>query len=192
MVNKDGQIYSTEDGALAVSILPPKKILADAYQRFESEKLLPILFNEGVPDIYWFVEYFSNPNAITFACWYRSLDQDVPTRLAGIGLVDVPKSMGAGYLKAEISVGFFREFQRRKYTMTLSKLMIEWTFDNSKIELLCGTTPEGNPVMRRFLKALGFDHTFIDCFTTWEGKFCGAWISWLSRAKWGRLQNPDF
>lgn len=184
-IQKENQIYSIGD--LIVAPRLPNVWLQLAWEIMLREDLLDILFYEGRPDKEWFLKQYSAPEMTTFGCFVKTgLDPDV--RLAGFGRV-APYKMGNNYWKAEIAVLFFKDFQRRKYTIPFCRMMTEWIFDNLVFHSIFGTTPLPNRAMLKFIKALGFGGAEVPAFTTWKGEPCGIYLSWMTKEDWKDVRS---
>ena len=185
---KDG-VY--EWGSLAISTPASYDMLAQMYLTMKSDNTLGLLFYEGIPDLRWFVETYSDPKKTVYAAWIRLAQDSV--RLAGFGCCGNSVGMGAeGYTKREISFAIFREFQQRNRTIAWAALMLEHCFDVLAPHSIFGTTPSENKAMLRFFSRLGFGSTYVPDFTSWEGNVCGVYISWMTRNMWQTRQQPDF
>ena len=185
-ITKNGQVYSCGD--LIVAPRLPAAWLQLAWELMVKEDLLDVLFYEQRPEKDWFLNTYSAPEVTTFGCFLKtgSLDSDV--RLAGFGRI-VPWPMGNNYWKGEIAVLFFKEFQRRKYTLPFCRMMIENAFDNYIFHSLFGTTPLPNRSMLLFIKSLGFKGTEVPNFTTWKGDPCGIYLSWITKQMWQDIRT---
>jgi len=187
MLDKNEGIYTL--GRFVVAPLLSVDLYATAYLRMKQEKVLDVLYYERDPGLPKFLGIMSTPGVTNIGCFVKHEDGRVD--FVGLGHIGVPIVLPNGQKKAEISVAFFKDWQRRSVTFPLAQMMIEWTFDRADIDFLFGTTPERNPAMVKFLKALGFGHTAepVPHFTCWQGELCGAVLSWLDAERW-RLRSP--
>jgi hypothetical protein len=190
MLDKNTAIYT--DGPFIVAPLLNIDLIATAYLRLKREGVLDVLYYEADPGLPKVLAVMTDPATINFGCFMKR-DEDV-TDFVGIGHVAAPLMLPNGQKKAEISVAFFKGWQRRDVTIPLAQMMIEWVFRRSDIDFLFGTTPEPNRAMLRFMKALGFGHTAepIPNFTCWHGVPCGVFVSWMDARRWKEVTPfPD-
>jgi len=183
-IKKQGKVYTS--GELIVAANLPQAWVEVAWERMARENLLDVVFYEEACDRSWFIKQHLLPECTVFGCFEKGLDTDV--NFCGWGRVS-PYSMGRGHWKGEISVCFFREYQRRQFTLPFATMMIEWTFDNLVLKCLFGSTPEPNVPMLKFIKALGFEGTRVPCFTTWKGEPCGIFLSWMTKERWKTIHE---
>ena len=177
-VKQDG-IY--RDGDLIVAPNPPKVVLAEAYLRFAKEDLLPQIFYEGVPDIDWFLETFSDPKSFTLGC-YRAMGDSLS--MQGLGWVNhVTEKPADNFVRAEVGIAFFRATRLR--AIRFGELMLTWIFENTPVDVIYGTTPEPNEKAWKYAERIGMKLVAnIPWFTSWDGDPCGVWISHLTRKDW--------
>lgn len=182
MLDKNTAIYTW--GNFVVAPLLNIDLIATAYLRMKREGVLDVLYYECDPGLPKVLAVMTDPATINFGCFVKR--DEAMTDFVGIGHIAAPLILPNGQKKAEISVAFFKDWQRRSVTFPLAQLMIEWVFDRSDIDYLFGTTPEPNRAMLRFIKSLGFGHTAeaVPNFTCWRGEMVGVYISWMDKKRW--------
>ena len=183
MLDKNGPIYILDD-RLVVAPLNDVDLIATAYLQMKREGTLALLYYEGDIGLQRFLSVMTNPACINYACLVKGADGGVD--LAGIGHIAIPQVLPNGRKKAEISVAFHKQWQRRDITLPLAQMMVEWTFDRSDVDYLYGTTPAPNRAMLAFMRRLGFGHSAepIPNYTCWQGEPCGVYVSWMDAERW--------
>lgn len=186
---RSGDIYSSGDHfILPVTDAPQgQELLASVYLRFKQEGVLPIFFHEGVPDLCTFLSLMLKPKSLTMACFSRSPHKDA---VVGIGHVVAPVDIGNGYNKSEVSMAFFKEYQRPRITVSCAHLMLQYVFERcAEIEALFGCTPEPNRAAVRFIGAVGFKRSVeaVEAYSTYNGQLCGCYISWMTKTRWQEI-----
>lgn len=167
--------------------------LASAYIRMKQEGLLPVVFHQSIPDLSTFLVRYLAVNSTTMLCYY--IDTKGMTHFVGVGHVTAPALIVGPHLKAECSMVFFCEWQRRSTTVPLAHLMLEYSFDrrfgDQFLTTILGCTPEKNKLAVRFIAAVGFVRAKepMTDYTAWNGELCGAYSSWMTRKRW-ELTSP--
>jgi hypothetical protein len=178
-----GQVYRQGDMIVAPKV--SDDLLAYAYLRMQNEGILPLVFYEEVPSISWFLEKYQEAGTCVLGC-YRQLEDR--RDLEGLSWINSVTTMGGGrYRKAEVGQAFFRKVHD---PAGYAKIVIDWAFDNLKLDALFGTTPEPNKAAVQFARKLGF-HMIgpLDCYATWQGELCGCWISVMTLGRWAEMQH---
>lgn len=191
---KNGAAYAYRD--LIVTAFPPQEDLAVIYMRAKREGLFEAFFNldPKPPELNEFLLWSMDTKTVTFAAYLKTPGESL-TGLApiGMGKLGALYPMGEGKTKAEVSMLFFREYQRRAWTIPACQVMIEMIFDNApttKIDRVFGSTPEQNRASLRFMKAIGFQHLKepIPGYSVYAGKSTGLYVSWLTAERWLELR----
>jgi RimJ/RimL family protein N-acetyltransferase len=172
----------------SIVVMPCKsdEILASIYIRLKAEGLLPILFYQKIPSLLDFLAMYLRPEMFSLSAWIRTGDE---MRLMGIGSLDIPQPIGGGLKKGEVSETFFREFQRREYTLVACQLILQWGFEKTGVFQFHGCTPVRNRAAVRFLKGLGFGSMKEELpnFVSFNGEPCGVILSWLDKNRWSEI-----
>jgi hypothetical protein len=184
------QEYEKQDGiyrigSLIVAPNLPEVVVAGAYLRFAKEDLLGQIFYEGIPSMVWFLNEFRKPDTHLLGCYQRVGDM---ADLRGLGWVNKITAGADGFRRAEVGIAFFRGTTLR--SVKFGGMMVDWIFENCKLDMIYGTTPVPNEPAWKYARALGMTLAGpVPNFTSWNGELCGVWISSLSRKDWQTMRG---
>jgi hypothetical protein len=190
MLIKEDSVYRLGD--FIVMPLTDQDLIATTYLRLKQEGLLQRFYSGIVPSLSQFMSYCLSNDSMTLACFRPDLDTSQNTfRMGGLGMISQPIDMGSGVCKCEVSEVFFREYQKRAWTQTWCRLMLQYIFDKLPISVVYGTTPEHNRAALLFMKSMGFQSMKepIPHYSVWDGKECGCYVSWMSRDRWSQVSG---
>lgn len=165
--------------------------LARMYLRFKPEGVLPLLYSQEEPDIANFMLQFMSIGSLTLGAFLRtgSLNQDGEgsDELTGYVHLEKPESIGGGFSRSTIHFAFFRDYQDGAWTRLAAKIMLEWTFDRTQLDLVLGYTAAPNRAMRKFARSLGFYQSVLPGYTTQGGKQVDCIVSSMTREMWEQV-----
>ena len=165
-----------------------EELLAVAYLRMQAEGLLQQMFWQAAPSLREFLDWCHSPGTIVIGAFIEiqrpTLDAAPEVELAGLGWVhSVRVRNGARY--ADAGEVFWRKFQAMGCTLEMGRLMLDFAFQEVKVDALYGITPEKNIPAVRFMKHCGFQAFGpIPGLCCWNGQECGGYMSVLTRAAW--------
>ena len=183
-----GQVY--RKGNLIVAPKPSDEMLAWAYMRLKREELLDRVFHEGCPSLTWCLEWFTQPNTAVLGC-FKQVDGRAEMR--GLGWLNSFTVLHgkSDWRKAELGEAFFRGVGMHE-TEQFGRLMLTWAFDELKMDVLFGSTPEPNRAAVLFARRMGFKMIGVaDGYGLWNGEPCGCWISVLTRQRFEELNGEE-
>lgn len=188
LLKDDVNVYRCGD--CVVTPYPTTKILAIAYLEMEKEGILDTVFHEVPIDIEYFIGEYKK-NKVILACFVQTKntgDAAKDLEFAGLAWFNATWKLGdSGMNKAEVGIFFFKRFQKRRWTLTLSAMCAEWVFDHLPVYALFGTTPEPNKAACYFFRALGFDSVGpLRDYTTYPGVKgpVAVYISHMNKDDW--------
>ena len=181
--NEKTKIYQMGDLMVAPSL--SDSMLGYAYLRFEAEKLLPLIFHDGVPTLTWFLRRFQEAPELGPVERVRTLGCYVGDALWGLGWTNAIAQIGqTPWRKGEVGMACFRKLHPEK-ALTFGQMMLTWAFRELDLGVIYETTPVPNVSAVRFLKRLGFDFCGqLPRYSSWDGRLCDSWISAMTRDRW--------
>lgn len=189
-IDKNDTVYRS--GNIVVAERPTQDVLGAAYLRAKSEGLLRYYFHQDETDreLWDWLNWAMEPGSIMYGAF--QCNERRGYECVGLGKLHPPQPMGAGKYKAEVSIVFFREYQLRAITLPSCSMMLEMIFDRTNVDVCFGTIAEHNHASRRFMKAIGFESMPqpIPNYTSFKGRTCGMWVSWMTAEMWRRQVLP--
>lgn len=198
-VRKDGVYVS---GNVLVAPRPAERVLVDLYYRFESQRLLPVIFHEGdPPNLRWFLDTFLDPEKSTLIA-FREYDEAPTTGLSfpmdgkfyvaiGMGWFNKTWKIGVNFSKSETGMAFVRRTPIEE-SLAAGKTMLAWCFDNIPVDAVIGSTPEPNRAAVLYGQKIGFQQTTpLEGYTAWNGKLCSVVLQSMTRKRWMGMLLDD-
>lgn len=179
----DDRVYRLGERIVAPEL--SAEMLAYAYMRFRQEGLLRLIFYEGDVGIRWFLEKYHELS--TLGC-FRQKNGVENADLLGMGWLNTEVHGDSYFRRSEVGMAFFREVSPED-TLIYSQMMLEWAFDNLKIDAMFGTTPIKNRAAVAHVRRLGFDlFGPIPSFAVWHGEPVACWISAMTKEQWRGME----
>ena len=182
-----------EQMAIRVRTDVGQSLLAVAYLRMEQEGLLSMMFWEKAPELRAFLEWCEQPNSIVVGCFVETpgptLDAPATIVLAGLGwLQNIKTRNGCRY--ADVGEVFWREYPAMGITLDMGKALMEFAFEECRMDAIYGITPEKNIPAVRFMKNSGFTAFGpIPGLCCWKDVECDGYLSVLTKESWGERKG---
>jgi RimJ/RimL family protein N-acetyltransferase len=165
-------------------------LLGAAYLRMLNEGLLDLMFWKTPPSLREFLNWACGRKDVVVIGGFVE-DPVRGVRLAALGWVrEIQERLGRKY--ADTGELVFREFQTRRISGALVKLMLDYAFQEVGVEALYGLTPSKNIAAVRFMRHVGFQSTVeVPQLCCLRGEICGGVVSWLTRQQWQAARNAE-
>jgi hypothetical protein len=169
-------------GAYVVESPPTPEEMAGLYLDMSTSGQLRKVFHQAEPDLRWFLDWVCAPDSIVIGAWRTE-----PKRtFLGCGFLNnlhqmnslVKGDVGFAFMDSTAPLSLFAKAH-------LVGAMIDWVFQNTRLESVCGLTPEPNGGAVGLVKRVGL-RLFgpIPNYTVYNGKPCAAYISQMDAATW--------
>jgi len=182
-----GQVYLL--GNLIVAPNPCDKALAYLYLMFSKQEILPRVFYEwqGEIGLRDFLDWYTRKDAVVLGCYKQDTTGSSP-EIVGLGWmssVNVFSANGSGeWRRGDLGEAFLRHIPMAE-TFQFGHMMLEWAFEEAKMNVLFGSTPAANRPAVIYAKRMGFKEIGLaPGATMWRGEPCSAWLSALTREEW--------
>lgn len=165
-----------------------EELLAVAFIQMQQDGVLDYVFWQKPPTLREFLNWCYNPSTVIIGCFMETagptLDAEPAIELAGLGWVTSVRTRN-GRRYADVSEMFWRKFQTLDTTLTFGKLMLDFAFEELKVDILYGITPEKNRAAVWYMRKIGFQPFGpIPGLCCWRGEECGGIMSVLTKDAW--------
>ena len=163
------------------------RMLAAMYDRFDREKILPLLFYENpLMTIYEFIGLYRLKATNTIGCY---MVDSLTQKLEPIGLMWTNEVTSIGSFKRANSGMSFYRGQPSHRLVRFAHMGIEWAFDRIGLNALHGITPDKNRAALLFSRKCGFELVGpMRGVTLWEGELADAWFSSMLKSRWAEIR----
>ena len=157
------------------------------YNRLRSEDLWSVVFHENTEmSLLEFMNFFSHGN-----CSLQILsivNNDTVVDFAGMAwLTDMAVCQNV-LTRASGSFGFFKEYQKPMYTDQFSDMILEFWFEQMKIDTLIGMTPEPNRSALLYIKRIGFKEVArLPQYTTYKNEVVTGVVTMMTKDDYQQL-----
>ena len=151
--------------------------IARAYIRFHDEKLLPVIFSQGIPTIKAFLNLHDQKSVKFLGGFvYPSPTLD-STGFAGMGWLS-----NLQHGRGEVGFGYFREYWGRGIPLALTRLMVQYCFEELNLDALYGSIPVSNIFGRKLAREIGFTEVGpLPIWSQWRGVRCDGMLVHLAK-----------
>jgi hypothetical protein len=174
-------------GRLIVQNGLTEQMLVYAYLRFQQDKLLPIIFYEGIPEVEEFLRIYTDPASCTLGC-FEVVESTETANLAGLCFINDRVKMGPNHARINVGEAFFRG-HGVDVPVRFGQMCLEWIWDNIAVDAVGGVTPAPNRAALLFSRKLGF--TVVGPLpggTVWNGELCDVYLSSMTKQMWQQLR----
>jgi RimJ/RimL family protein N-acetyltransferase len=167
-----------------------EKTLIDLHARLHDEGLWPIVFHEDTGiSLLQFMNFFSDGKCLLQILATMD-DNDHLVDIAGMAwIADVCTC--AGILTRGVgSFAYFKGYQTPAFSSQFGEMILDYWFNQLKLDTIVGVTPEPNRAALVYVKRLGFkEFGSLPKYTTYEGKVADGVVTSMSKEDWLKISG---
>ncbi len=171
--------------AVSKGLMRPEDLVR-IYWRLKEEDLYRVVFHDNPDmDLLQFMNFFSSPAVLLQVVHFVEGDQikDISGLSWLVGLEQY-----AGRQRATGSFLAFRKYQTPTMTEHMAKMVLQYWFEQLKMDIVTGMTPEENVLALRFIKRIGFQELCrIPDYMALNGKITDCIVTMMNAGQYRQM-----
>lgn len=167
---------------------PSDELVAAVFLRAVSDGDVDVVWHNGRPGLREVLDWNRSQDCILFGC-LLSTSGNEKLDIAGLGWANKISSVG-DRRRAEVGMYFLRPYQNGYIPFRFAVQMLDWGFENLKIDIFFGTIPTPNKQAIKFSTRLGFrEIAVLPWWEAWNGQAVDSYLCAVTRAEWDQIKD---